>query len=663
MKKITLFLVAMFAMVHMANAQRAWAYDLGLTSEGESYTFAFKAVTAANATLVFYKDGVEAATLDLGSVAAGQNTVTKTSAALLSAIQKSGNFTWGVKMTGSAVNEGSALTQLNSTLYYNMMGIAADKDPESKDFGKVYLQMSYNGKPTNGTTKQTSGFFVYDPVFNLLSTANIGIRPVLPSGYTFDGSDRLQFHRVDIDPQTGNLVFCYSVANKPGVFSVSRDNLTGSVTNLLSGVTGAANIKRTNALCFDENGTLYIIADVTTTSANGNIYKIKDGAATKLSLKTPTGKSIWVDEQVGLVSDGRGGLWVAQNRSGITNNSAVFHVNVAKDTVDFVLATGKSYSDWFSGGNGNNCRGGIAYYAKENILATHSQDAKVSLFKVTYDEETGVPTITKWLQGATGGKNTDAIAFDYAGDLYTGNSSGEYFKKFAVPTNNNTCTTPAPKAQTITLVAATPEYNVTINVNGNGTVAGANTGTYLQGSELTLTATPAEHYTFAGWTGDVTSTDNPLVVTVDGDKTITANFAKKNYTLTVFTNDEDKGTIDVATGSHEAGTEVTLTALLKLVTNSLLGATRQLHLLSPSQWITTKRYLLTLLKSTQLILHLPLRKFGRTQSISLVLEMATKLSDGMGKFICKMQVIRKSRYSPMVLMKLQNMHHLAQVNK
>ena len=563
MKKITLFLVAMFAMVHMANAQRAWAYDLGLTSEGESYTFAFKAVTAANATLVFYKDGVEAATLDLGSVAAGQNTVTKTSAALLSAIQKSGNFTWGVKMTGSAVNEGSALTQLNSTLYYNMMGIAADKDPESKDFGKVYLQMSYNGKPTNGTTKQTSGFFVYDPVFNLLSTANIGIRPVLPSGYTFDGSDRLQFHRVDIDPQTGNLVFCYSVANKPGVFSVSRDNLTGSVTNLLSGVTGAANIKRTNALCFDENGTLYIIADVTTTSANGNIYKIKDGAATKLSLKTPTGKSIWVDEQVGLVSDGRGGLWVAQNRSGITNNSAVFHVNVAKDTVDFVLATGKSYSDWFSGGNGNNCRGGIAYYAKENILATHSQDAKVSLFKVTYDEETGVPTITKWLQGATGGKNTDAIAFDYAGDLYTGNSSGEYFKKFAVPTNNNTCTTPAPKAQTITLVAATPEYNVTINVNGNGTVAGANTGTYLQGSELTLTATPAEHYTFAGWTGDVTSTDNPLVVTVDGDKTITANFAKKNYTLTVFTNDEDKGTIDVATGSHEAGTEVTLTATPK----------------------------------------------------------------------------------------------------
>ena len=560
MKKLTLFFVAMFAMVHMANAQRAWAYDLGLTSGSESYTFSFKAVTAANATLVFYRDGVEAATLDLGSVAAGQNTVTKTSAELLEVTKSGGDFTWGVKMTGSAINEGSALTQLNSTLYYNMMGIAADKDPESKDFGKVYLQMSYNGKPTYGTTKQTSGFFVYDPVFNLLSTANTGIRPILPSGYTFDGSDRLQFHRVDIDPKTGNLVFCYSVANKPGVFSVSRDNLTGSVTNLLSGVTGVESIKRTNALCFDPEGTLYIIADVTTSSQAGNIYKISDGVATKLTLG---GKKIWIDEQVGIVSDGRGGLWVAQNRSGIVAASAVFHVNVANDVVDFVLEDGKDYSNWFKGGDGNNCRGGIAYNAKENILATHSQDAKVSLFKVTYDEETGVPTITKWLQGATGGKNTDAIAFDYAGDLYTGNSSGEYFKKFAVPTTTNTCTTPAPKAQTITLVAATPEHTVTINKIGEGTVTGASTGTYLQGSELTLTATPAEHYTFAGWTGDVTSTDNPLTIVVDGDKTITANFAKKNYTLTVFANDEDKGTIDVATGSHEAGTEVTLTATPK----------------------------------------------------------------------------------------------------
>ena len=560
MKKFTLFLVAIFAMVNVANAQRAWAYDLELTPLVDSYKFAFKAVTAGDAALVFYKEGVEAGTLDLGSVSVGDNTVTKTSEELLGAIQQSGDFTWGVKMSAGAIAAGSTLKQLNSTLYYNMMGIVADVNPESDYFGKVYLQMSYDGKPTYGTTKQTQGFFIYDPIFNLISTPNVGIKPTLPTGYTFDGTNRLQFHRVAIDPKTGNLAFCYSIANKPGVFSIGRNNLTGEVTNLLAGVTGIENIKRTNALCFDEDGALYIIADVTTLSTTGNIYKIVDGVATKLTLQ---GKQIWIDEQVGLVSDGRGGLWVAQNRSGITGNSAVFHVNVAKDTVDFVLEKGKTYSDWFTGGNGNNCRGGIAYNVKENVLATHSEDSKVSLFKVTYDEETGVPTITKWIQGATGGKNTDAIAFDYAGDLYTGNSSGEYFRKFEVPTDNNTCTTPAKKSQVITLVSATPEYNVTINVNGNGTVTGANTGKYLEGTELTLTATPAEHYEFTGWTGDVTSDENPLTIPVNSDLTVTANFAKKNYTLTVFTNDEDKGTIDVATGSHEAGTELTLTATPK----------------------------------------------------------------------------------------------------
>lgn len=563
MKKITLFLVAIFAMVNVANAQRAWAYDLELTPSVDSYTFAFKAVTAGDATLVFYKEGVEAGTLNLGSVSAGDNIVTKTSEELLSAIGKAGDFTWGVKMSAGAIAAGSTLKQLNSTLYYNMMGIVADVNPESDYFGKVYMQMSYDGKPTYGTTKQTQGFFIFDPIFNLISTPNVGIKPTLPTGYTFDGTNRLQFHRVAIDPKTGNLAFCYSIANKPGVFSIGRNNLTGEVTNLLAGVTGIENIKRTNALCFDEDGALYIIADVTTVSTTGNIYKIVDGVATKLSLKTPSGKSIWIDEQVGLVSDGRGGLWVAQNRSGITDNSAVFHVNVAKDTVDFVLEKGKTYSDWFTGGNGNNYRGGIAYNVKENVLATHSEDAMVSLFKVTYDEETGVPTITKWIQGATGGKNTDAIAFDYAGDLYTGNSSGEYFRKFEVPTDNNTCTTPAKKSQVITLVSATPEHTVTINVNGNGNVTGANTGTYLEGTELTLTATPAEHHDFINWTGDITSTDNPLTITVNSDINITANFQEHTkYTITASAADNTMGYV-TGGGTYYAGETVTLTAVAK----------------------------------------------------------------------------------------------------
>jgi hypothetical protein len=50
-----------------------------------------------------------------------------------------------------------------------------------------------------------------------------------------------------------------------------------------------------------------------------------------------------------------------------------------------------------------------------------------------------------------------------------------------------------------------------------------------------LTATAAAHYHFVNWTGDVPSgheTDNPLPLLMDGDKTLTANFAITSHTIT-----------------------------------------------------------------------------------------------------------------------------------
>ncbi|NQX60014.1 InlB B-repeat-containing protein [Paenibacillus qinlingensis] len=49
--------------------------------------------------------------------------------------------------------------------------------------------------------------------------------------------------------------------------------------------------------------------------------------------------------------------------------------------------------------------------------------------------------------------------------------------------------------------------------------------TYSPGTQVTLTVTPHENYVFMGWSGDFVSTSNPLTVIMDGNKTITANFA------------------------------------------------------------------------------------------------------------------------------------------
>lgn len=83
----------------------------------------------------------------------------------------------------------------------------------------------------------------------------------------------------------------------------------------------------------------------------------------------------------------------------------------------------------------------------------------------------------------------------------------------------------------------TRQYILSTSVSGgNGTVTGADT--YDSGTTATLRATPVSGYRFAGWSGDAAGTNNPLSITMNGNKIVTANFAvspKLTYTATSFT--------------------------------------------------------------------------------------------------------------------------------
>ena len=68
-------------------------------------------------------------------------------------------------------------------------------------------------------------------------------------------------------------------------------------------------------------------------------------------------------------------------------------------------------------------------------------------------------------------------------------------------------------------------YTVTVAVVGQGTVArDPDLTSYPHGTSLSLTATPADGFGFSGWSGDITSTDNPLVVSVTSNLNLTATF-------------------------------------------------------------------------------------------------------------------------------------------
>lgn len=71
------------------------------------------------------------------------------------------------------------------------------------------------------------------------------------------------------------------------------------------------------------------------------------------------------------------------------------------------------------------------------------------------------------------------------------------------------------------------------------------TTVYSSGSTVTLTAVPANGYRFNGWSGDTTGTTNPLVITMDKNKTMFANFVRQ-YTLTLTASSPARGTVDPA---------------------------------------------------------------------------------------------------------------------
>ena len=68
-------------------------------------------------------------------------------------------------------------------------------------------------------------------------------------------------------------------------------------------------------------------------------------------------------------------------------------------------------------------------------------------------------------------------------------------------------------------------YTLSVNMVGSGTVT-PTSGSYLSGTIVSLSATPDAGWQFAGWSGDLSGTTNPLDVTLDSDKIITATFSE-----------------------------------------------------------------------------------------------------------------------------------------
>ena len=130
----------------------------------------------------------------------------------------------------------------------------------------------------------------------------------------------------------------------------------------------------------------------------------------------------------------------------------------------------------------------------------------------------------------TQGKSVSITATPNSEYVFVDWSNGSTDNPISITVNSN---------QTVTANFEKRKYPLTVSITGSGTVseeiisAGKSTTEYNSGSVIRLTANPLDEWVFTGWSGSVSSTENPIELTVDESKTISVNFEKRKYPLTV----------------------------------------------------------------------------------------------------------------------------------
>jgi len=132
----------------------------------------------------------------------------------------------------------------------------------------------------------------------------------------------------------------------------------------------------------------------------------------------------------------------------------------------------------------------------------------------------------------------------------------------AVKSKNAAVTITMDGNKSLTAGFALNKYTLTTNlsIDGGGIIRREPYGEdYDAGKDVTVKVEPNEGYVFTGWSGALTSADAEVLIHMDGDKTLTANFIK-TYKLTVYVNGNGSVSRDPDRLRYNEGAAVTVTA-------------------------------------------------------------------------------------------------------
>ena len=460
MKKLTLFLVAMLFSALSFAALNPFAYGLKsqLSDDKGTVTLTYSLNADATSVKIVILDGETV----LKTVACDGKTAKGTHSldVLTNGFPEGKTLSWKVEVKGAGVTDVECTNDISGTTtkykFYRPQGVAVDNNPESDFFGRIYIALPRGGYD------HTKGVVVFDPVHNVLSNSGI-----TATGVALASDDTYGMHRIAVNPTNGKVYYAKSEA------STAIYELTPDATNILSDggtaknvISGMSTITNANSLCFDKNGAMYVLGNAGYASATdtytGKIYKIENGTISEFTKEYYR----WASKDNSIVSDERGGFWVAQQRTNFDGCDVLAHVN-SNGTRDYKITStvNNTLLPTKTSGSSTNAsyRGQVAHYLIDgnNGILAFGGGGKVSIFKVTYAADE-VPTLTAWktisLKSTSWKANVDGLAFDYAGNLIVMSATDERFGHYALPKDNNTCVTPCPTAESI-VIPADPQLN------------------------------------------------------------------------------------------------------------------------------------------------------------------------------------------------------------
>ncbi len=379
-----------------------------------------------------------------------------------------------------------------------------------------------------------NGSVTRNPTSGYLYGDSVTLTPVIPTGWAFSGwSGSNAADVVDNHNGTYTIVLNGSKA------------VTATFTQLCYTLTTAVNPAASGSVTPDiapncPNGTQYLSGTVVRLTAVGSSgYGFSNwtgdlsGSTNPHPITMNGNHSVTAVFALNAVS-----LFVNVEGSGtVTQDPAAPYFYGATVALTPAPATGWHFVEWTGDLSGSTVPANITLNGDKHVTAVFAKD--------------GV-SLTVNVSPAEGGSVTqDPAGPGYLyGDLVTLTPAPTTGWPFVEWTGDLTGTnTPAQitleGSKTVTAVFAKDSVSLAVNVSPaeGGSVTQDPAGPYVYGDVVQLTPVPAAGWHFVEWTGDLTGTDTPAQITLEGSKTVTAVFAKDSVTLTVNASPAEGGSV------------------------------------------------------------------------------------------------------------------------